>query len=67
MKMKTICENKFTGYRREIHHAAPAPTAATLKRHIRASRASDCQSTTTFYREDGARLDLNGNRVEVLA
>ena len=55
---KFTVENKFTGYRRVIFTYSEVPALATIKQHIRASKAEGCTSHTIIRNEDGDRLEV---------
>lgn len=63
---KTKIINEFTGYLATVRTVA-LPKVATIKRHIRASRAYDCKSTTAIYC-DGVRHAIvdRGRGLELL-
>ena len=46
MSNKTIIRNEFTGYRATITHKGKKPAVSTVKKHLRAAKARDCQSIT---------------------
>jgi hypothetical protein len=48
MKNTYIIHNSFTGYRAEITPKGDLPSVATVRKHMRASRASDCKSGCTI-------------------
>ena len=52
----TTISNSFTGYSATIRTNG-LPAVATVRKHIRKSRASDCQSVTLIA-IDGIRHDL---------
>jgi hypothetical protein len=52
----TTISNKFTGYSATIR-ANGKPAVATVKRHLRKAKASDCQSVT-IIEIDGIRHDF---------
>jgi hypothetical protein len=54
--MTSTFRNQFHGYKATIRHRSEVPAYSTLRRHIRASRPSDCKSTWTLIRSDGVRL-----------
>jgi hypothetical protein len=54
--MKTTITNAFTGYSATIRTTGK-PAVATVRKHILAAKASDCQSTT-IIEIDGVRHDL---------
>jgi hypothetical protein len=54
--MKTTITNSFTGYSATIR-TANLPSVATIKKHLRKAKASDCHSVTTIYC-DGEGMDL---------
>lgn len=60
----TRITNQFTGFDRTIKHAGPLPSISNLRRAIRDSRASDCQSVTYCFRQEsdevrGAHLTID--------
>ena len=55
-KTETTISNSFTGYEAMIRTAG-LPAVSTIRKHLRASRASDCQSTTAIEC-DGVPHDL---------
>ena len=55
MKTTTI-RNSFTGYAKTIRTNGK-PAVATVKRHLRKAKASDCQSVT-MIEIDGIRHDF---------
>lgn len=59
----TIIRNSFTGYK-AIIRTSGVPSLATLRRHIRASKASDCQSVTEI-RYDTTADGEGGRNVDV--
>jgi hypothetical protein len=65
--MKTTITNSFTGYSATITTKS-TPAVSTIKRHIRASKASDCKSATLIH-IDGIRHAIieRGNGPELLA
>lgn len=73
--MTSIFRNQFHRYEKTIRHRADVPAYTTIAKHIRASRPSDCRSTWTLIREDGAQLIVipaccygegNGYKIEAL-
>ena len=54
--MKTTIINKFTRYEKKITTKC-MPSVSTIEKHIRASKASDCISTTSIY-IDGVGYDF---------
>lgn len=55
-KTETKITNAFTGYSATIRTTGK-PAVSTVKRHLRAAKSSDCQSTT-IIEIDGVRHDL---------
>jgi hypothetical protein len=55
--MKTIITNSFTGCAKTITTKG-FPSVATIAKHIRASKASDCKSVT-YIMIDGIGYDLS--------
>jgi hypothetical protein len=55
--MKTHITNTFTGYTKTITTVG-TPSVATIAKHIRASKARDCKSTT-YIMIDGVGYDLS--------
>lgn len=69
MKNTYIIENSFTGYRAEIAPKGALPSVATLRKHFRAAKASDCKSSTICRdAQTGERVDIidRGHGPEVL-
>jgi hypothetical protein len=56
-KTKTLISNSFTGYSATIRTKSQMPAVSTIRKHLRAAKASDCQSTTTIF-IDGAGYEL---------
>lgn len=54
--MKTIIKNTFTRYEKTIKTRG-LPSLATIKNHLRASRARDCKSHTSIT-IDGTDYDV---------
>jgi hypothetical protein len=54
--MTSTFRNSFHRYEATIRHRSEVPAYSTLRRHIRASRPSECKSTWTLIRSDGVRL-----------
>jgi hypothetical protein len=65
--MNTTITNSFTGYSTTITTKS-LPAVSTIKRHIRASKASHCKSATLIH-IDGIRHAIieRGNGPELLA
>ena len=73
---QTIIRNDFTGYSETIKHKGQKPASSTVKKHLRAAKASDCQSITrveqTFKEAEGQNRTVileiidtgNGERLE---
>ena len=63
----TTITNAFTGYSATIRTTGK-PAVATVRKHLRAAKAKDCQSTT-IIEIDGIRYDLIdlGNGFELRA
>lgn len=56
-----IIDNEFTGYRAVVRGRNGYPTDATIMRHLRRAKASDCRSWTRIRDQHGNRFDmLNG-------
>jgi hypothetical protein len=55
-KTETTISNSFTGYTATIRTNGK-PSVSTVQKHIRKSKASDCQSVTVIE-IDGIRHDL---------
>lgn len=55
--MITYITNTFTGYAKTIATVG-MPSVATIAKHIRASKARDCKSTT-YIMVDGVGYDLS--------
>ena len=55
-KTETTISNSFTGYSATIRTNG-LPAVATVRKHVRKSRASDCRSIT-IVEIDGIRHDL---------
>jgi hypothetical protein len=51
--MKTTIENGFTGYSHTINTKS-LPAVSTIRKHLKASKASDCKSATAI-RVNGIR------------
>ena len=45
----TTIKNDFTGYEATIRHQGAFPAVSTVKKHMRASKASDCTSWTRMF------------------
>jgi hypothetical protein len=62
----TEITNGFTGYEATIY-TKDMPAISTIKKHLRESKASDCQSVT-IIEIDGIRYDLmdHGNGVNLV-
>lgn len=68
IKTETTITNAFTGYSATIRTTGK-PAVATVRKHIRASKARDCQSVTVIE-IDGVRHDFQDfglGRVELTA
>lgn len=55
---KTTIKNDFTGYEATINHKGDMPALSTVKKHLRAAKASDCQSVTKIYADDGQQMEI---------
>ena len=64
----TIFRNSFTGYEATVRSASDYPSAATIEKHLRKAKASDCCSTTTIYCDgEGMELIDLGRGMELVA
>lgn len=61
MKTTTIITNAFTGYAKTITTTG-LPSVATIKKHVRASKACDCRSITVITIND-VGYDLYDNQL----
>lgn len=52
---QTTISNDFTGYSKTINHKGEMPAISTVKKHLRAAKASECQSVTKITQQDGDR------------
>jgi len=69
---ETIIHNEFTGYHKAIRHRGLYPALSTVQKHLRASKALDCQSVTTVSQLEGSRVVFleiidRGNGAELVA
>ena len=52
---ETTISNQYTGYHKTIRHKNLFPAVSTVKKHLRAAKASDCKSWTKITQQDGKR------------
>ena len=71
--MTTQITNSFTGYSATIRHKGEMPAISTVRKHLRAAKASDCQSTTMVTQQSGGqtlRLEIvdfgNGPKLQYI-
>lgn len=66
MKTTTIINNSFTGYSATIRTNG-TPSISTIRKHIRRSKSSDCNSVTTIYCEgEGIEIANIGSGPELV-
>ena len=49
----THISNSYTGYSAEIMHKGEKPSISTVRKHLRAAKASGCNSTTMVTQQHG--------------